>query len=152
MAMRHTLQGQYAISGEAPERLWHRAMPKRPQTEEAAAASELADAVGARLRLLLKVCGWDQSQVARLLSVDQSTVNKWVSGKRLQPVYHLITLCEQSGCTLDFLYRGKLGGLMRDDLQIHLAAASPDLAEGTPLEAAGRLAPGRRAKAKAPAP
>jgi len=127
-------------------------MPQRPKTTEPEAASELQKAVGARLELLFSVCGWDQSQVSRLLSVDQSTVNKWVKGSRLQPVYHMITLCEQSGCTLDFLYRGKLGGLMRSDLLVHLAARAPELAEGTPLVSAERLGPGRPSKAKAPVP
>jgi hypothetical protein len=84
------------------------------------------------------------------VSTDASTVNKWCAGTRLQPVYHLITICEQSGCTLDFLYRGKLGGLMRRDVELHLVAAYPELLAESPLEVAEPRALDRPSTAKAP--
>jgi transcriptional regulator with XRE-family HTH domain len=125
-------------------------MPKRPDDFQGQTGADLMEAVGRRLGLLLQVIGWDQSQVARMLSVDQSTVNKWIKGKRLQPFYHMITICEQSGCSLDYLYRGRLGRVMREDLQLHLAAADPRLVEGIPLGGPEHPGPGHHTKARAP--
>lgn len=127
-------------------------MPKRPPAPSLEETSQLAKAVAGRLRVLLDVVGWSQAQVVQLLQEDQSSVSKWVRGERLQPVYHMATLCDQAGCSLDFLYRGKIGSTMREDLALRLAAALPHLVEGSLPSKVEHRAPAPLAKAKAEAP
>lgn len=110
--------------------LCHGPMPKRrPETldVEKKIASALAVEAGRRLEALFHITEWGQSQVGRMLNVDASTVNKWVQGTRLIPPYHARTICDQSGVTLDYVYRGLLTAEVRRDVALRLAARLPEL-------------------------
>lgn len=118
------------------------AMPRRPKNGDRLSASEFVAAVGERLRLVHDVIEaqhpqYTQSALARHFNVDQSTYNKWLAGTRLPPPYVMAAFCDFSGCTLDFLYRGRLGGLMSRALELHLVARLPALLEADKAAAKG---------------
>ncbi|MFC0411058.1 helix-turn-helix domain-containing protein [Roseomonas elaeocarpi] len=109
-------------------------------------------AAGRHLNMVAAIVEINQTRVAEALSVDQSTVNKWFAGTRLPPPYHMATFADLFGCSLEFIYRGKIGGPMRRDLELRLVARFPRLVDPEAPEVEVPMAPGRPSKAKARAP
>lgn len=61
------------------------------------------------LRLALGVSS--QADMADRLGVETGTYNHWTTGKALIPVPAAIRLCQISGATTDYIYRGDVSGL-----------------------------------------
>lgn len=101
-------------------------MPKKRFRKDDVGAGYLKE-VGARLAWVRVAVGWTQTAIAKMAGVDQSTWTKWERGERLASVAHVAKVCDTFGCTLDFVYRGKIGGLLRRDLELQLVAAHPEL-------------------------
>jgi transcriptional regulator with XRE-family HTH domain len=104
-------------------------MPKAKFRKDDQTAGYLKQ-VGERVAWLRLAIGWTQTALAKHAGVDQSTWTKWEHGERLASVSHMARVCDSFGCTLDFIYRGKIGGLMRRDLELQLVAAHPELVLG----------------------
>lgn len=128
-----------AASGQRARIVWP--MPKKPY-RKAGEPLAYVEAVGMRLLWVREVIGWTQTDMASVAGCDQSTWTKWEKGKRLASVSHIARLCDVIGITLDFVYRGKVGGLLRRDVELQLVANHPELV----LEAAES-----RAKVEVPA-
>lgn len=116
------------------------AMPKTKFRTADEPASYVA-AVGARVAWFREAVGWTQTDLAKLAGVDQSTWTKWEGGKRLASVAHMARVCDALGCTLDYVYRGKVGGLLRRDLELQLVAAHPELVLGAEASRAKEAVP-----------
>ena len=101
-------------------------MPKAPFRTQGGPAAYI-EGVGQRLAWFREVVGWTQVQLARAAGVDQSTWAKWEAGKRLASVSHVARLCDPLGLSLDYVYRGKIGGLLRRDVELLLVAQHPEL-------------------------
>lgn len=68
--------------------------------------------VGKRLEALRHAKGVkSQGEFAETLGVETGTYNHWTTGQRLIPVPVAIRLCQISGATLDYIYRGDVSGL-----------------------------------------
>lgn len=100
-------------------------------------------AVGQRLRWVREIVADSQTQAAELLGTDQSTYSQWENGKRLAPVHKMLEACALWGITLDYLYRGRLGGDMRRDVELRLVAHHPQLVTGEPEPAAEPVRPSK---------
>jgi DNA-binding XRE family transcriptional regulator len=130
MAHCHSLQGQFAMMGISTARLSNSGMSRRAAiAEDDLQASTFTAAAGRRMQMVAAVAELSQSEIARAVRVDQSTVNKWFAGKRLPSVYQVSMFCEAYGASLDFIYRGSLVGC-RMELAVKLAATYPELVLG----------------------
>jgi transcriptional regulator with XRE-family HTH domain len=78
--------------------------------------------IGERLRLLREVVGLDQRSFADRAGLAQSTYNQYEMGVRRPAIENAIALCEAYNVSLDWIYRGDLGGL-RHQLALALSAA-----------------------------
>lgn len=119
-------------------------MPKKKYLHDNAAGSAWLKAVGRRLLWVREEVADSQTQAARLIGVDQSTFSGYENGDRLIPAHVAMRMCDAWGITLDYLYAGKLGSEVRQDVAVRLAAAHPELVEGV------HQVVGRRAKEAAP--
>lgn len=105
----------------------HQGMTKRPKVSaDDMLATQFTAAAARRLQMLATVAELTQSEIARAVRVDQSTVNKWFAGTRLPSIYQMSLLADEYGASLDFIYRGSLLGV-RLDLAVKLAATYPEL-------------------------
>jgi transcriptional regulator with XRE-family HTH domain len=127
MAHCHSLQGQFAMPSKRRDKLLLSAMSKRPKpAADDLLATQFTAAAARRIQMLATVADLSQSEIARAVRVDQSTVNKWFAGTRLPSVYQMALLAQEYGASLDFIYRGSLLGV-RLDLAVKLAATYPEL-------------------------
>lgn len=71
--------------------------------------------IGDRLRLVIeKTHGTErgaQAKWARDHDKTPQNVNNWLAGRSYPHVELMISLCEDEGFTLDWLYRGKIAGV-----------------------------------------
>lgn len=67
---------------------------------------DIRKAFGIRLKELRKQKGWTQKQVANLLDVRYSHLNKYESGMHIPPIERLIQLADIFGVSLDYLVMG----------------------------------------------
>lgn len=88
--------------------------------------------VGRRLLWAREIAADNQSQAAKLLGCDQSTMSQYEAGKRLVPLRIALAACQHWGLTLDYLYRGTLTSEVRQDIAVRLAAAHPELVTELP--------------------
>lgn len=63
-------------------------------------------AIGNRLRWLREALGHSQVEWAKRLRITRMTLNKWESGTRLPNLDILVTICDASGASMDYLIRG----------------------------------------------
>jgi len=78
---------------------------------------ETLSAVGARLRMLRAVLGHTQADWARVLRIKPQILNKWEQGVRQPNIETLMLICGSTGCTLDFIFRGRVGADMKQELR-----------------------------------
>ena len=64
-----------------------------------------------RLGNVLRVYGLTQQQFADRISVGQPAVNSWLTGNRHLGIQSALVICDKFHVTLDYLYRGEVGGL-----------------------------------------
>jgi transcriptional regulator with XRE-family HTH domain len=68
-------------------------------------------AVGSRLEILCRVRDLNQAELARVLDITPQRLNNYMRGARPFPIDLALALCSKYECTLDYLYRGAMGGL-----------------------------------------
>jgi DNA-binding XRE family transcriptional regulator len=67
--------------------------------------------------MLREVLGHTQADWARVLRINPQILNKWEQGSRQPNVETLILICASTGCTLDFIFRGRVGADMKQELR-----------------------------------
>jgi hypothetical protein len=83
--------------------------------------AELEQAVATRLRAVMASFGIKSNpRMAEVCGATASSVNNWLLGYNLPRVPEMIRLCEQTGLTLDWIYRGSMAS-MDAKLGLHLA-------------------------------
>lgn len=75
---------------------------------------KLADDVGRRLRQTLGLLGLANKAFCQAYSVGTSRLSNWLGGANVADLDKMIDLCDDYGLTLDWIYRGRLGGLPSD--------------------------------------
>lgn len=68
--------------------------------------NETLTEIGQRLRWLREALGHSQAEWARRLHISVQALNKWEAGTRLPNINALITICDASGASMDYLLRG----------------------------------------------
>ncbi len=68
--------------------------------------------IGRRLEIALKLMGFEKArEFCERFNLNESTVSMWIRGKSRINLDDGLRICEESGLTLDYLYRGITGGL-----------------------------------------
>lgn len=67
--------------------------------------------VGSRLQMTRIALGKTQAELARVLLISPQRWNNYERGARPIDIEFAIRLCERFSITLDWLYRGQMGGL-----------------------------------------
>jgi hypothetical protein len=74
--------------------------------------SDLIRQVALRLEAIMKDTGMQTvKDLADEVGASRSQVSNWLNRYHLPPVPYMISLCEQKGLTLDWIYRGDPSGL-----------------------------------------
>jgi hypothetical protein len=88
--------------------------------------AELEQAVATRLRAVMSSFGIPSNpKMGEVCGTTSSAVNNWLLGYNLPRVPEMIRLCEQTGLTLDWIYRGSMAA-MDAKLGLHLAKLIED--------------------------
>lgn len=74
-------------------------------------APEDLQRVGQRLVHIRRMFRLSQTELARRLRIDLSTLSKWESGDREPNLALIVALCDGLDLSLDFIYRGRMEGL-----------------------------------------
>ena len=72
------------------------------------------DAVRRRVVQLRKAMGFTQATMGRLCGMNATTWNNYEKGVRRISIDMAIKLCQTTGVTMDFIYRGEMRGLQHD--------------------------------------
>jgi transcriptional regulator with XRE-family HTH domain len=67
--------------------------------------------IGERLKLVRNVVGYSQLEFCERARIAPNTYNQLERGNRRPAIENAIALCETYGITLDWIYRGDMGGL-----------------------------------------
>jgi len=78
--------------------------------------------VGRHLRMLRTAMGQSQQEWAYALLITPQMLNKWEKGTRQPNIDVLIRICDSYGCTLDFIFRGRLGRDVAPELREKLSS------------------------------
>lgn len=70
--------------------------------------------VGARLGFARAALGKDGPDWAREYGVGETTQSNWIQGVSFPNREFLIQLCDNEGLTIDYFYRGRIGGVSED--------------------------------------
>ncbi len=74
-------------------------------------SSPFKELVGKNLRRFREALEINQAAMCKRLGVATGKYSQWETGKSLVNIHDAIRLCEKTECTLDYLYRGKVGSL-----------------------------------------
>lgn len=127
---------------------------RKQYLQRMAKRTALLTAVGIRLRMLRSVLNHSQADWARALGITPQMLNRWEQGTRQPSIELLNLICQSTGCTTDFIFRGQLGLDMGRDLRealLNAFASSPYvylLPEQPPPVAASSAEPRRRRRTK----
>lgn len=107
--------------------------------------SDLQKIVSARLRAIQKEMHLSDSGMADRLKIGRSRWSNWIGieNSNMPEERVLIDLCEMTGLTLDWIYRGKLAGLplaLAIRLEARVAGLDPDGTNEDLSPVAGRVA------------
>ncbi len=100
----------------------HMAKHKRPDT-----LAIVQRAIGKRITWARELVFPNQSECARLLGVDASTLNKIEKGDRAPSVFLILSLSNRLRVSTDFLLKGVLNGRTDEEMALRLAALHPEL-------------------------
>ena len=78
--------------------------------------------IGERCQWVLDEVNPNQSDLARDLEVDQSTINKYLKGTRAQSVFFIRNFAKKFKLSTDYLLRGAFVGIEERSLSLRLAA------------------------------
>ncbi|QDH16797.1 helix-turn-helix domain-containing protein [Swingsia samuiensis] len=87
----------------------------------------LQRAIGTRIAWARELVIPNQSECARLLGVDASTLNKIERGDRAPSIFLITALSNRLRVSTDFLLKGVLNGRTDEELALRLAALHPEL-------------------------
>jgi transcriptional regulator with XRE-family HTH domain len=104
-------------------------------------------AVAARLQILVAVLRpqHNKTELAKLMGVSKSHLSNWIRSDNplLPSVEPLIRLCENKGCTLDYIYRGVLVGVT-EPLASKIREAQSEIADDPAANSNRQQAPADR--------
>jgi DNA-binding XRE family transcriptional regulator len=89
-------------------------------------SAKTLEGVGARLRMVRAVLSHTQADWARALKITRHLLNKWEQGAAQPNIDVMTMICASTGCTLDFIYRGRVGLDMKQELREALAHSFRD--------------------------
>jgi transcriptional regulator with XRE-family HTH domain len=69
------------------------------------------ETLGARLSAVMTLSGMNRTKVGALCGVKPNVVSTWTNGQNWAPWEHMSTICEATGITLDWFYRGVSPGM-----------------------------------------
>lgn len=109
-------------------------MTKRPENDAVDPVdSDFFRLVGERIRAIRKLGGENQTEVATLMGVDQSTWSKWETGKRIPNPARMARFVARAKASLDLIYRGVPANTHPALVRL-LRAAHPELVEPEPTD------------------
>lgn len=127
-------QGQIALGLKYRDAGTSVRMPKRPNDDTIDPADQpFYRLAGRRLQAIRKLAGINQTEIATLLNVDQSTWSKWETGKRVPKLDKVIQFVARSQASLDLIYRGTPGGASPILVDL-LRLSSPELLTPEPTD------------------
>lgn len=100
-------------------------MPKKPR------AIDIKVDISRRLKAARSVVFDSAAACARALGVPKNTWGHYEDASRYPDPYHLVRFLDMTGFTADFIYRGRIKGIL-EDVQIRLAAEHPNLVDEAP--------------------
>jgi transcriptional regulator with XRE-family HTH domain len=129
----HMPQGQIALGLKYIAQGISLDMPNRPDSDAVAPADvPFYRLAGKRLQAIRKLAGVNQTEIAALLEVDQSTWSKWETGKRIPKLDKVIRFVARAQASLDLIYRGDPGGA-NPTLVALLRLSHPELLAREPI-------------------
>lgn len=72
------------------------------------------DKIAQRLRATRTALGLNARALCQAVELGESTYSQWERGLRFPEVLQMLPLCDRFGLTLDWIYRGHIGGLSYD--------------------------------------
>lgn len=106
-------------------------MPDNPtmaKTKRTEAFTEMQRAVGVRIGWARELVYPNQAEFARLIGVDQSTLNKIEAGDRAPNIFIITEVSNRLRVSTDFLLKGTLVGRTDEEMALRLGAMHPELA------------------------
>lgn len=100
------------------------------KTKRPAPTSKIQKQIGQHIQWVREASGHTQSDLARLLDIDASTVNKIENGSRAASIFFLIEVALRYRASVDLLALGRVTGVEDPRLIAKIVAAHPALAEG----------------------
>ena len=91
-----------------------RRMQKKPKKR--GVSLETLARIGRHLRWLREALGIPQAEWARRMGISVFALNKWEAGTKLPNINALITICDASGASMDYLVRGLVTADMAPEL------------------------------------
>lgn len=88
-----------------------------------------------RLEMAIQAIGASQAEICRDFGVSPSRLGNWLAGRHYPSPFFLARFCDRYGITMDWIYRGQLGGVAAS-LAGALWAAS-EASSGAPAAAPG---------------
>jgi transcriptional regulator with XRE-family HTH domain len=67
--------------------------------------------VSQRIIHLMHALGDTQVRFSKRTGISQQSINNWVKGRASPSLAQAIKICQRTGATLDYLYRGDVSGL-----------------------------------------
>ncbi|MFC4170072.1 helix-turn-helix transcriptional regulator [Teichococcus aestuarii] len=71
-------------------------------------SQHMPDQIAARLRAIRAELGMDQSAFAKWLGVNRTRYVNWENAENKPGEEAMVVLCDKTGVTLDYIYRGRL--------------------------------------------
>lgn len=102
--------------------------PRMAKTKRSEAFTDMQRAVGARIGWARELVYPNQAEFARLIGVDQSTLNKIESGDRAPNIFIVTEVSNRLRVSTDFLLKGVLVGRTDEEMALRLGAMHPELA------------------------
>lgn len=98
------------------------------KTKRRESYTSMQKGIGARIGWARDLAGLNQSQLAKAMTTDPSTLNKIEQGVRPPNVFQVIELAARLRVTTDYILRGLLLSRIDEEMGLKLAAAHPEIA------------------------
>lgn len=90
-------------------------------------SAELKVLVAARMKAAVDAYHSTRAEVARRLDITPQQLSAALNARNYPDEAFVVKLCELTGCTADWIYRGVMKSEMPVDLAVHIAMEHPEL-------------------------